>query len=372
MKISCSRESLAAAFQLAAGVAPARSPKEILQNVRLTVSGGTAVLTATDMEVGIRIALPDGVQIEQEGTALLPVSRSGAIFRESTDDTLLLETDDSGLKISGSRSRYRLPSANPDEFPRVVGFEETRYHTIPTRLFRELVRRTVFATDAESSRYALGGVLLEMEGENVTAVGTDGRRLAKMEGKGLSVGDHQTTGTNTIVPTKAIQLMERAVSEKDESVDVAARSSDIILRTPRCTIFSRLVEGRYPNWRQVFPKRDDASHIYMTVGPLFAALRQAAIVTDQESRGIDLVFSQGNLRLEASTAEIGQSAVDLPIAYEGPDVTLTLDHRFLADFCKVLDPETQFVFEIETGQSPALLTTEDGYGYVIMPMARDR
>lgn len=372
MKITCDRDVLAAAFQLAAGVAPSRSPKEILQNVKLTVTGDTATLTATDMEVGIRLTIREGLTVEQEGATLLPVSRTGAILRESSDESLVLETDDSGIQISGSRSRFRLPSANPDEFPRVVGFEEEAYHTVPAKLFRELVRRTVFATDAESSRYALGGVLLEMEDDRVTAVGTDGRRLARMEGKGTSVGGHHTTGTNTIVPTRAIQLMERAAGDKDEAIDIAARSNDLLLRTPRCTIYSRLVEGRYPNWRQVLPQREQASKIDMTVGPLFVALRQAAIVTDQESRGIDLTFDNGTLRLEANTAEVGQSHIELPIAYDDQPVTLTLDHRFIADFCKVLEPESSFVLEIESGQAPALLTTDDGYAYVIMPMARDR
>ena len=79
----------------------------------------------------------------------------------------------------------------------------------------------------------------------------------------------------------------------------------------------------------------------MTVGPLFAALRQAAIVTDHESRGIDFTFADGTLKLEASTAEIGESQVELPIAYDGEPITLTMDHRYVADFCKVLDNETQ-------------------------------
>jgi DNA polymerase-3 subunit beta len=372
MKITCDREPLAAAFQLAASVAPSRSPKEILQNVKMVVSGGTIVLTATDMEVGLRITVEQGVDVDREGAALLPVTRTGAILRESSDERLTLETDDSGIKITGQRSKFRLPSANPDEFPRVAGFEETAFHRVPTSLFKEMLRRTVFATDSESSRYALGGVLLEMENDDITAVGTDGRRLACMKGTGESVGGHQTTGTNTIVPTRAIQLMERAVTEKEESVEVAARSNDILVRTSRCTIYSRLVEGRYPNWRQVFPSRTDSSRVDMIVGPLFSALRQAAIVADQETRGIDLTFENGTLRLVGSTAEIGDSQVELPIAYDGEPVTLTLDHRFIADFCKVLDSETNFVFDFETGQAPALLTTEDGYGYVIMPMARDR
>ena len=100
--------------------------------------------------------------------------------------------------------------------------------------------------------------------------------------------------------------------------------------------------------------------------------RMAAIVTDHESRGIDFTFADGTLKMEASTAEIGESQIELPIAYDGEPITLTMDHRYLADFCKVMDNEAAFVMEIESGSSPALLSTSDGYGYVIMPMARDR
>ncbi len=372
MKITCQRESLTNAFALAASIAPTRSPKEILQNVKVTAAGGKLTLTATDMEVGIRLELEDGVEIETEGTALLPVQRTMAILRESNDETIHLETDDSGIRVRGSRSKYRLPGNNPDEFPAVAGFDEEKYHVVPTRLFREMVKRTVFATDPESSRYALGGVLLELDETSVIAVGTDGRRLARMQGVGESIGGHQTTGATTIVPTRAIQLMERALSDKDETVDVAARSNDLLLRTSRAVIYSRLVEGRYPNWRQVLPQRSGAIQLDMTVGPLFAALRQAAIVTDHESRGIDFTFADGTLKLEASTAEIGESQIELPIAYDGEPIVLTMDHRYLADFCKVLDNEANFIMEIESGAAPALLTTDDGYGYVIMPMARDR
>ena len=372
MKITCQREALTNAFGLAASIAPTRSPKEILQNVKLTASGGKITLTATDMEVGIRLELEEGVEIETEGTALLPVQRTMAILRESNDETLSFETDDSGIQVKGARSKFKLPGSNPDEFPSVTGFEEDKFHTISTRLLRGMVKRTVFATDAESSRYALGGVLLELDESSVIAVGTDGRRLAQMQGEGESIGSHQTSGSSTIVPTRAIQLMERALSDEDETVDVAARSNDLLLRTSKAVIYSRLVEGRYPNWRQVIPTRENAVQLDMTIGPLFAALRQAAIVTDHESRGIDFTFADGTLKMEASTAEIGESHVELPIAYDGDPITLTVDHRYVADFCKVLDNEQPFVLEIESSSTPAVFTTDDGYSYVIMPMARDR
>lgn len=372
MKISCNREKLAAAFQLAASVAPTRSPKEILQNVRITATQGVVRLMATDTEVGIRLELSEGVEIEAEGTALLPVARTNAILRESSDETLRLITDESAVQILGNRSKFRMPGANPDEFPPIEGFDEEVYHEIPVQLFRDMVKRTVFATDAESSRYALGGVLLEMDGDTVIAVGTDGRRLARMQGQGVAIGGHKTQGMSTIVPTRAISLMERAVSDNDGVIQLAARANDLLLRTPRCVIYSRLVEGRYPNWRQVLPRRDQAIQIDMIVGPLFAALRQAAIVTDHDSRGIDFTFADGTLKLEASTATIGSSQVEIPIAYDSAPITMKMDHRFVADFCKVLDPETGFLFELENENSPALLSTPDGYAYVIMPMAKER
>ncbi|WP_149495244.1 DNA polymerase III subunit beta [Roseiconus lacunae] len=372
MKISCAREPLTNAFSLAASIAPARSPKEILTNVKFTATGGKLVLTATDMEVGIRLEVEEGVEIETEGAALLPVQRTMAILRESNDETITLETDDTGILLKGDRSKFNLPGGNPDEFPPVISFEEEKYHVLSARLFRTMVRRTVFATDTDNTRFALGGVLLELTEGKVTAVGTDGRRLACMEGEGESVGGHETTGNNTIVPTRAIQLMERAVNPDDETIDVAARASDLLLRTKNAVIYSRLVEGRYPTWRQVLPQRENATQLDMTVGPVFAALRQASIVTDQESRGIDFTFGDGTLKLEASTKDIGQSQIELPVAYDGEPVTLTLDHRYLADFCKVLDREQPFQFEFETGASPALLSTDDGYSYVIMPMSRDR
>ena len=154
MKIICQRESLTNAFTLAASIAPTRSPKEILMNVKVTAANNRITLTATDMEVGIRLDLAEGIEVETEGTALLPVQRMTAILRESSDPTLTIETDSSGIRVLGSRSKFRLPGSNPDEFPSVNGFDEDKYHVIPTRLFREMVKRTVFATDAESSRFA--------------------------------------------------------------------------------------------------------------------------------------------------------------------------------------------------------------------------
>lgn len=371
MKIICEREKLLSAFQTAAMVAPARSPKPILQRVKLDVSNESAIVMATDMDTGIRLEVA-GIETETPGAAVLPVDRFGLILRESSDEKLRIESTPQGIVVRGERSEFKLPAENPDEFPRVASFEESKYHELPAKLFRELIRRTLFATDTESSRYALGGVLLEFDADKITAVGTDGRRLAKMEGPAHAVGNHSSGDTMTIVPTRAMQLLERSLSDDDTEIQIAARSNDVLVRSPRATIYSRLVEGRFPKWRDVFPHRHDAQRIDIVVGPMYSAIRQAAIVASVDSRGIDFHFGNGSLVMAASTADKGQSRVELPIGYDGSERIVTLDHRYVSDFLRVLDPERTFTLEIEDADSPALFTTEDGYGYVVMPLARER
>jgi DNA polymerase-3 subunit beta len=371
MKVTCDREKLLAAFQTAAAVAPARSPKPILQNVKLEVTADSAIIMATDLEIGVRVNVT-GMQCDVPGTAILPVHRFNSILRESSDAKLRIETDGHGTQVRGERSEFKLPAENPDEFPNVATFNEKKYHELPARLLKELIRRTVFATDNESSRYALGGVLLEMSKDEIIAVGTDGRRLAKMQGPATSVGGHDTADQMTIVPAKTMQLLDRSLSDADAEIQIAARGNDILIKSPKGVVYSRLVEGRFPKWRDVFPHRDDAQKIELVVGPLHSAVRQAAIVTSDESRGVDFTFGEGKVVLAGRAAELGQSRVELPIAYDGPTVSIMLDPRFFNDFLRVLEPEKTFTFEIKDADSAVVCHTDDGYGYVIMPLARDR
>ena len=245
MRFVCERDKLLSAFQTAATVAPSRSPKPILQNVKLVVTEHQATLLATDMETGIRIDVP-GIQVEAVGSAILPVGRFGSILRESTDVKLLVEAEPQGTRVRGDRSEFKLPGQNPDEFPEVALFTDENYHEISARLLKELIRRTLFATDTESSRYALGGVLLEFEQEKLIAVGTDGRRLAKMEGPCQTVGQCSHDDTTTIVPARSMQLIERAFTDLDAVICISVHANDILLKSPRVTIYSRLLEGRFP------------------------------------------------------------------------------------------------------------------------------
>jgi len=375
MKLTCERDKLLGAFQTAATVAPSRSPKPILQCVKLEVKGGVATLMATDMEVGVRIEV-EGVTADGDGAIILPVHVFGNILREGNDEKLKITVKSKGVGVQGDHSKYELPLQDPEEFPEVADFKDDAFLKLPSLLFRELIRRTLFATDNESSRYALGGVLLEVEkasgGSQLVAVGTDGRRLAKMAGPIEVVGDVALDSGPMIVPAKSMQLIERAILDLEGEVQIAPHANDVLVRTGATTVYSRLVEGRFPKWREAFPSRSDVPRVDVTVGPMYSALRQAAIVASDESRGIEFSFGGGSLVLKGITAETGESRIEFPIPYDGEEINVSMNHRYVGDFLRVLDQESTFTVEVQNSESPALFTTPDGYAYVVMPLATNR
>lgn len=371
MKLKFDRQEFLTAFQVAAMVAPSRSPKAILQNVKVIADGNFIEIMSTDTEVGVRLKVA-AVEVQQPGAAVIPVSRLSLILRESNDDQLTIESQDNHLTIKGKSSKFQLLGQNPEEFPDVALIEEQDGYEINAGVLRELIKRTLFATETESSRYALGGVLLEIGDDHVTAVGTDGRRLAKMEGPLKRIGKPGPNTGTTIVPARSMQLIDRIISDGESPVKLFPRSNDLYVKDQQGWFFTRLVEGRFPKWRDVIPKRTDSTKIELPAGPMYAALRQAAIVSSEESRGIDFCFENGSLVLTNETAEIGQSRVEMPVPYEGEQVIITLDNRYVADFLKALPPEKIFTLDVKGSDQAAYCSTDDHYGYVIMPLQRDR
>ncbi len=369
MKITCDRDKLLRAFATVASVVPQRSPKPVLMNVKIVAGEELVVLMGTDLENSIR-TVASGVEVATPGEALLPIDRFGSILRESSDEKLVIEDDGKRIIVKGARSKFQLPSEDPAKFPSIGSFEEDNYHELPAPLFRELIHRTIFATDNENSRYALGGVLIQFEGEEIVGIATDGRRLAKQIGAVKAIGQQETAKQMTIIPTRGMQLIDRAIAENDDEIRILAKDNEILVRSSRSTIHARLAEGRFPNWRGVFPQKENLVKIDMAVGPFHAAVRQAAIVTSSERRGVDFTFGDGKVMLSGHGAELGESHIELPIPYDGDEITVKLDPRFLSDFLKVLQPEQTFSIEIRDAKTAAVCSTDDGYAYVIMPLER--
>lgn len=370
MQLTCDRVPFSVAFQAAASAVPARTPKDVLRNVYMQLTSKGVELVGTDQEVAIRFSV-DGVNTTSSGEALLPTARMSSILRELQDDQFEIQVEEQSLTVSAASANFRLSSEDPRDFPPVPEFDATDYFKIPAAVFRQIIRRTSFATDVESTRYALGGLLLEFEDGKVTVAATDSRRLAVATAVCESEGNPKAPEKTTVVPTRAMALLERSVDADAEFVDIAVRDNDVLMRSGRCVIYSRLVEGRFPKYRDVIPASGSVE-IDLTGGPFHAAVRQAQIVTDEESRGVDFIFAKSMLTLASRAQDVGESKIELPIEYDHEEIRITFDPRYVADFLKVLTPETLVKLQLTSSEHAAVFRVEDSYTYVIMPLSQNR
>jgi DNA polymerase-3 subunit beta len=269
--------------------------------------------------------------------------------------------------VRGQFNEFEMGGEDAGDFPDVPTFTEEKYHELSAGALREMIRRTVFAAAVENPRYAVTGILWELEGDVARLVATDGRRLAVCQGPATSHGGHDTKGQVHVVPTKAMQLLERNLQDGDEPVRVSLRPNDALFKTDRAMIYSRLVEGRYPPYREVFPKKQTVK-MPLVVGPFHAAIRQAAIMTDEESKKVIFSFGKKKLTLQARGPASGRSKVEMPIEYEGKGIDIAFDPKFLTEMLRVLNPDDALTLELTDGNSVALFRCGENYSYIVMPL----
>lgn len=381
MKISFCPKQMHSKFSIAAAVAPKRSPRASLMCIRVEATTDGVFLHATDMENSIRIRVP-GVEVDRPGNCLLQPQRFMSILKEVTDPKIKLTVDESKFvaTVAGDRSRFKLVGSDPAEFPAFAPATGEAYLSLSAATFQQLIDRTEYAAaSGENSRLALGGILLEHASGVLHAVGTDGKRLATAHGPCDSVNDHGEfiSSRSTIVPVEAARLMARAIaSTSDAKVKLVADPNAVTVSDEHVAVRARLLEGRFPRWRDVMPDfGDDATAIKvnLSAGSFVSTLRQAAIATSEESRGVEFDFRDGTLSMSAETAEVGQSQVEMPIAYDGPGVKTTLDHSLVSQFFKAVPGDASVDMQVSgDGKSPALLVLDDTYRYVVMPMSKDK
>jgi|SRR6516164_8552511 DNA polymerase-3 subunit beta len=365
MKAHFHREGLLSAVQVAGVAVASKDVKPILKNLKAIAEGDRCTIMATDLELGIRLEVR-GVTVEETGDAIMPAARTLAILRESTDEELLLQANTERCLVQGQFNEFEMPSEDPANFPDVPTFAEEKYHELKAENLREMIRRTIFAAAIENPRYAVTGILWELEGNSARLVATDGRRLAVDQGPAEGHGGHDTKGQTPVVPTKAMSLLERNLADPKETVRVSLRPNEVLFKTDRAMIYSRLVEGRYPAYREVFPKKA-TTKIPLSAGPFQSAIRQAAIMTDEESKKVTFTFSKKKLILQASGTQTGRSKVEMSLDYDGKAIEIRFDPRYLTDMLRILDPGTSLTLELVDGNSPALFRVGD-YSYVVMPL----
>jgi DNA polymerase III subunit beta len=373
MKITCARESLLTACQQVAAAVAARTTKPILSNVKAVAADDGLTLVAYDTEVGIRYELR-GIQVSKAGEAILAVAQLTSILRETSDADVTIEATDDGAKVKIGTSRFEMPGYPVNEFPDVPAFDDGgRYHEVNAGDLRKMIRRTSFAADKkDSTRFALSGVLWEAEGKTGRLVATDSKRLAVCEGNATLHGPAETTKGSHLVPAKTMTLLERNLIDDGELVRVALRPNEAMFQTERAMIYTRLVEGRYPPYRDILSQTRKQANVKITlpVESFLARVRQAAIMTDDESKRVDLTFEAGKVTMKARGAETGSSEVVMTLPeYDGQAVSIAFDPQYVIEFLRAIDGEPSVLLEMSDGAKPALFQCGDSYKYLVMPLA---
>lgn len=352
MPLTIPTQPFLAALQAVNAVVPSRTPKDVLKSVLVSVDGNGLSLTASDSEVSIRHRV-DGVDADGFDAFLLLPGRLISILREANTETFTADRDGNTITLKAGRSKFKLQVADAAEFPQFPDFDGDVIEVKGAELSTAL-EKTAFAADPASERYALGGVLFEPG----HLVATDSHRLAAIECNTVDEGKH-------VVPLKAVRLL----SGLSGSIDIGFTNNAMHATCGSIEIHSRLVEGRFPSWRDAIP-RDGKTQIEFVAGPLLSAVRQSMIVTNEESRGVDFAFTSGLLRLTSAGKDVGESDIELPISYDGDPITITLEPKYVAEFLRTLDASAAVTLRLIAPDAAAVFTSGGGYQYVVMPMAR--
>jgi DNA polymerase III subunit beta len=370
MKVTCNVDSLLAACQICGMATAPRTTKPLLSNVKAIANDDALIIMATDLEVGIRYELR-GIKVSRAGSAILPVDKLVSILRETKDKELTIDCGEDSTRVTMKGGKYELPTGDPAEFPDVPTFEDaTKYHELSAGTLRMMMKRTAFAANRKdnSARFRVDGVLWEAEKGKARLVATDTKRLAMVEGPAELFGETDDKPQSHLVPLKAIQILERNLTDDGERVRIALRTSDAMFQTERATIHTKLVEGRFPPYQQFIPKKF-AVKVPLTVADFLAKVRQAAITSDDESKRVDFTFSEGLLTLRARGPETGSSEVkmDLP-EYTSETLNIAFDPVFLTEMLKAIEGEPSMTLEMTDALKPAVFRVGESYLYLVMPM----
>ncbi len=364
MKFTCNRAALDQAVSTVSAVVSSRTPREILKCARLTARSDQVTITGTDLEVGVRFEVTQ-VEVKEEGDVLVHAETLGQIVRELTDETLSLEIDQGTIKIRGEGSFFQIFAQDAAEFPPVPEFEGEPTLVIEVDRLKHLIELTVFAAARENTRYAINGVFWDKKGKKLQLVATDGRRLARAVG---SVQGEAEESMAVIVPPKTMSLLARVIqSGVGEEARIRVTPNQFLVGIGPVTLSSILVEGHFPRHEDVIPK-DNPIHVEFDTAELHSAIRRAALLTNDESKGIRMEFSAEGLVLSSRAPEEGEATVRMGIQYSGTAITVGFNPTFLTDALRVVGTE-KVTLELSDPARPGVLTVGKDYTYVIMPVS---
>jgi len=365
MNLTITKEQIIAGLQAVQNVVSTRTTLPILSNVLLRAEGSHLEFTATDLDV--TVACKVEAKVSKPGATTLPVKKLFGIVRELHGE-IEIEVDEKNVaSIRSGSSFFKIHGLAADEFPPLPKFKDDQKIAQPQENIRAMIRKTSFAVSTDESRYVLNGIFMSLKDGKMTLVATDGRRLALVDEE---VDIAEKSAGEFIVPAKAINELNRLLQDKGEvEIKFGENQASFALKNETgfsVLLITKLIEGNYPNYRQVIPG-EAKERIAVAREELMQALRRAEIMTSEKANSVKLAFGKNVLTITANSPEVGEARETMAINYKGKELAIAFNPRYLIDPLNALTEDEVFI-ELIDELSPGVIKINGPFLYVVMPM----
>ncbi len=361
MKFRISKEAFLDGLQKVQSVVSSRTTLPILSNVLIVARNGRIQFTTTDLDVGITGSVE--AQIDKEGATTLPAKKLVSVVRELPTSEIEVSVDSKNhASIRSGPSFFKIIGLGEAEFPPLPNFQDAKQFRIPQAILRDGLRKTSYAISTDETRYVLNGIFASFRDGKLTLVATDGRRLAMVDSDLEFPASHET---DVIIPTKAVQELQRLLGDAGE-LTVSLTANQISFAIGDTLLVSKLIDGNYPNYRQVIPG-DAIERVVISRESLLETTRRVSLLSSDKSNSIKLVFNENQIEVTANTPDVGEAQETLDVIYQGKPMQIAFNPEFLQAPLRALETDDVYLDLIDE-MSPGVLRIEGTFLYVLMPM----
>jgi len=373
MKFKINRDHFSSGLQQVLNVVGTRATMPILSNVLIEASDNAINLTTTNLDLGIRCKIK--ADVSEDGGITLPVRKLANIVRELPNLDVVLETSPNyQAKITSGGSLFRIMGINEEEFPSLPTFDDDHVFMLSQGDLGQMLKSVSYAQSTDETRYIMNGVFFTFGEGKLTLAATDGRRLA-VTGQAMEVGEDKAG--HLILPAKTVAEGERLLGQgeevriafNDRQVAFELNTEDTVDSTGLIGgiyLVSKVVEGNYPNYKQVIPKETEL-RIKVERELLLDCVRRAALVTSDKSNTVKIKVTENLMEIMGSSPEYGESHESVAVQYAGPEVTVAFNPEFVVHPLKAVTRD-EVIFEFKDELSPGVIRTTDDFLCVIMPL----
>lgn len=366
MKFKIKKNILLKGLTLIQGVIEKKKTLPILANVLIEAENNTITLIATDLEIGIKSKYES--EVITKGKITVSAKKLFEIVKELSDSIIEIESKDNNwIELKCGNAKFNIVALPSDEYPFINDIEKNASLKIDAKLIKTLIDKTFYSISTDESKYNLNGLFIHNIDNKLRVISTDGHRLSLFQTE-IDISNIDKLNSGVIIPRKGIIELKKITEDYSGNLNINFIDNNIIINNPETTLIMRLIDGDFPDYNRVIPKKLENFAVIET-NTFLQTLKRTSILANEKSRGINLNLSQGKLEITSSNPEFGDATDFINIEYNGPNISVGFNAKYLLDVINTINTESVRFF-INDNVSPCLIKSIDNNEYqaVIMPM----